>query len=269
MTHAGATPLPRSPVHDLQRILAAGLSGDRAATRRVWGPPGRAGIAAARLPRMPVGPLERMLSLGILGGVAATLVIAQLVMVLLSEWPSSAMLWRLYFQLARPLDVFYQMTSYLVGEMSLLGFVVVVLAVAGAAVAAIHSGVRLLRAIAYHGLLAMAGALFFFGSGHADATMPIFIGESTGFTAVALLLGLLALGQCLRMHAEYFLAAGAARRLAAAAVPVAAGEPADVATTDVPVDMPAGPRLVVDTGLPPAPRRARIAARATRTADVA
>lgn len=267
MTRAGATPLPRSPVHDLQRILAAGLAGDRAATRRVWGLPGGAGIAAARLPRMPVGPLERMLSLGILGGVAATLVIAQLVMVLLSEWPSSAMLWRLYFQLARPLDVFYQMTSYLVGEMSLLGFVVVVLAVAGAAAAAIHSGVRLLRAIAYHGLLATAGALFFFSSSHADATMPIFSGESASTAAVAVLLGLLALGQCLRVHAEYFRAA--ARRLAPAAVPVAAGEPVVAAATDVPADMPAGPRLVIDTGLPPAPRRARIAARATKAADAA
>ena len=85
----------------------------------------------------------------IVGLAAAAIILGQVGMLLLSRSPSSPLLWQFYFEVARPLDLFYRFSSILLGDINLPAFAVLVAAVSAILLGAVLSGVRLLRALAY------------------------------------------------------------------------------------------------------------------------
>ena len=140
----------------------------------------------------------------IVGLAAAAIILSQVGLMLLSWWPSSPILWQLYFEIIRPLDLFYQLSSKLLGDIGLAAFTVLVAAASAICLGAVLSGVRLLQALAYHALVAVAALLWYGSAGLQDATVITHGVESRPIAVAAILFGLFSLQQCLRIHREYF-----------------------------------------------------------------
>jgi hypothetical protein len=159
-------------------------------------------------PTAPVRPAapasETTITALIVGVTAAAIILSQVGMLLLTRWPSSSLLWQLYFEVGRPLDLFYQLSSMLLGDIGLAAFTVLVAAASAICLGAVLSGVRLLQALAYHALVAVAAVLWYGSAGLHDATAITLGVESRPIAVAAILFGLFSLLQCLRIHREYF-----------------------------------------------------------------
>jgi hypothetical protein len=141
----------------------------------------------------------------IVGLAAAAIILSQVGMLLLSRSPSSPILWQLYFEVGRPLDLFYQLSSMLLGDIGLPAFTVLVAAAAAICLGAVLSGRRLLQALAYHALVGVAAILCYGSAGvHDVAVLTLSAQSSRTVAVVAILFGLFPLLQCFRIHREYF-----------------------------------------------------------------
>lgn len=123
----------------------------------------------------------------------------RLVAWLIGEFPTSAMLWALRFELLRPIAVFYDIAAMKLGVISPASFSVCVVIAAALIVAGAMSQVRLARALALHGLLGGAVALTVYSIGvEASVGSP---SPSYALLGAALALPILVL--CLKIHGEY------------------------------------------------------------------
>jgi hypothetical protein len=155
---------------------------------------------------LPVaGGLDRTLTALIVAFAALAIILSQLGMMFLSWWPSSPFLWQLYFEILRPLDLFYQLSSSVLGDISLPAFSALVAAVAAICLGAALSRRRLLQALSHHALFAAAALIWYCSSGHQDVSLFTLGAESRSVAAAALLLGVFPLFQCLRIHRDYYL----------------------------------------------------------------
>jgi hypothetical protein len=160
-------------------------------------------------PTAPVRPaatsLEQTVTALIVAFVALAIILGQFGMMLLSWWPSSPFLWQLYFEILRPLDLFYRLLSKAFGDVSLPAFSALVAAVAAICLGAALSRRRLLRALSHHTLFAAAALLCYCSSGHQHNPAFLLGAESQPVAVAALMLGVFPLFQCLRIHRDYYL----------------------------------------------------------------
>jgi hypothetical protein len=161
-------------------------------------------------PTAPVRPAapasETTITALIVGVTAAAIILSQVGMLLLTRWPSSSLLWQLYFELGRPLDLPYQLSSMMLGDIGLPGFAALVAMASALCLGAVLSGRRLLRALAYHALVVLAAVLCYGSTGPHDGAVITLGAGSRLVTMTAILFGLFFLLQCLRIHREYFAA---------------------------------------------------------------
>jgi hypothetical protein len=148
---------------------------------------------------------ESLLVLGSVTLLSGLAVADRLTAWLIGQYPTYAPLWRLRFEILRPIGVYYDMVERQFGDVSPAHFSTMALAAAALIATGVVSRIRLARALSCHLTLGAAAVLGFMSWDAGFTMRPHAVVGMTSqpYAALGMALAAVAMGLCLRIHAEY------------------------------------------------------------------